>query len=223
MTYHSSHYLRLVPFHALTVEARYHLMVMRTWFPRSNVMKLEKVHKVLTMFGDIVDSRAIFKELLEANFVVLGKNAKGGWMLGLVDWFTGVSFPDTFIPFKSGTIPYELLGEGTASAMWVKQAETTRKALIDVSKEIVNSVFIIWRDAYRTSRYKIKREERRLLTEALVAYSPEYLIKAIKGMQYSEWHMGENSNHIKYDKITHVVRNIEPFATLYDNMELPSG
>lgn len=214
MTFRSSQYLTFTPFHSLTVETRYWLLLLSEWFPQSRVMELDKAHELMTLFGDAVDSRSVFRELVDAKFAVLGKTSKGKWALGLVDWFGGALFPSSFSVVKSAALPEPW---GSESSVWAKQDLVSKKASIIVDKEIVDSLFAVWRDLYRTPRYKIKKGERRILTEALVAYSPEYVKKAIIGMQYSQWHMGDNPGHIKYTKLTHVVRNLETFAQLYDS------
>jgi hypothetical protein len=82
----------------------------------------------------------------------------------------------------------------------------------------VDAIFEAWREATDHPRAKLDKARRAKIEARLKdGYSRDELIVAVRGIARSEFHMGENDRHQRYDDITIALRDaahVEKFANL---------
>lgn len=93
--------------------------------------------------------------------------------------------------------------------------------------EETRKLFDLWVETYRNeprqrARIVLSDKRKRKINAALISHGYETCEAAVLGLQYSDWHMGDNPSGVKYDDIELILRDetkIERFARLYEENE----
>lgn len=98
-----------------------------------------------------------------------------------------------------------------------KQKKNDRTLAQPKAADVVLSIFKYWQERLNHPRAVLDKKRKRLLEEALKAYTPDQLTLAIDGCASSPWHMGKNERGMIYDSIPLIFRDsdkIESFIRM---------
>ena len=169
------------------------------------------------------EARVCLRDLLENGLILVGKyKNKKDYYIRIVPWFG--NYPrivDGFKVIKGDhleQIPKDFLKENyyrPSQYAPIKQARMRIKTTNDI-KEDIKEIFEYWKEITGHSKAKLLDKRKTIIKKGLRQYTKQQFFSGIRGWQYSDWHQGDNPNGVVYDRLKHIVKNMETFIQLDD-------
>lgn len=83
----------------------------------------------------------------------------------------------------------------------------------------IEEVWACYVEVMKPRSTELRADERKIIREALKAASPEECRKAIIGCGKSDFHMGKNEQHTKYNKLSQILRGKRGKRTTRENID----